>query len=190
MHTLLLFLVMLATTIAGADSFSYIYKQGDHTHIRSSGGIEKMVALSKRWPGEYVWLQRGGRQYLIRDAAVLAEVRAAFADLHAYEPKLRAAEERLRPVERKMERVEERMDEIGDRLSEDDDLDRATREDLERKLRQTELEFKELERSYVPAERETERMEREHDRLEEIAEERFEKIAVRAIESGKVERVD
>lgn len=190
MRTLLLLLATLTTTITGADRFSYIYKQGDHTHIRSSAGIEKMVALSKRWSGEYVWVQRNGRQYLIRDAAVLAQVRAAFAELHAYEPQLRAAEERLRPVERKMDRIEERMDDLSDRLSDDDDLDSATRADLERQLRQVELEFQALERSYVPAERETERMEREHDRLERIAEERFEKIVLRAIEEGKTERVD
>lgn len=181
---------MTATSVTGAEQFSYIYKQGDHTHIRSNSGIEKMVSLSKRWSGEYVWLKRGGKQYLIRDAAVLAQVRAAFADLHAYEPQLRAAEERLRPVERKMDRIEERMDDISDRLGDDEDLDSATRADLERQLRQAEQEFEELERSFRPAERETERMEREHDRLEEIAEERFEKIVFRAVDEGKAERVD
>lgn len=187
---LLLLLVVLAASMLGADQFSYIYKRGEHTHIRSSADIESMVALSKRWSGEFIWVKRGGRAYLIRDAAVLAEVRTAFADLHAHEPTLRAAEERLRPVERKMERIEERMDRISDRLGDDDDLDRATRADLQKQLRQLELEFDAIEGPYRSAERETERMEREHDRLEEIAEKRFEKIVVRAIESGKVERVD
>jgi chromosome segregation ATPase len=190
MRTLFLFLVMLATSLTGAEQFSYIYKQGDHTHIRSNSGIEQMVSLSKRWTGEFVWLKRNGRQYLIRDAAVLAQVRAAFADLHAYEPKVRAAEESLRPLERKMERIEERMDELSDRLGDDEELDEATRVGLERKLAQAEREFNELERSYRPAERENERMEREHDRLEKIAEEKFEKIVFRAVEEGKAERVD
>ena len=190
MRKLLLLLVVLAASTSGAEPFSYIYKRGDHTHIRSNGGLESMVALSKRWSGEFVWVKRGGRAYVIRDAGVLAEVRAAFADLHAYEPVLRAAEERLRPVERKMERLEERMDRIGDRLGDDDGLDRATRTDLEKQLRRLELELEALERPYRSAERETDRMEREHDRLETIAEKRFEKIVVRAIERGKVERVD
>jgi hypothetical protein len=188
---LLLLAIVSGISMLAADSFSYIYKRDGLTHIRNGGSdIESMVARSKRWPGEYVWLQRNGRQYLIRDAAVLAEVRNAFAELHAYEPRLRAAEERLRPVERKMETVERRMDRIGDRLSDDEDLDSATRADLERQLRQVELELKELERSYIPAERETERMEREHDRLEKIAEARFEKIVFRAVDAGKAERVN
>jgi hypothetical protein len=190
MRKLLLLFVVLAAGASAADRFSYIYKRGDHTHIRSSAGIEQMVALSKRWSGEYVWIQRGGRQYLIRDAAVLGEVRNAFADMHAYEPKLRAAEERLRPLERKFDRLEERMDDLGDRLSDDDDLDDDTRRELERQLRQVEQEFEAIEREYKPAERETERMERELDRLEEIAEERFEKIVIRAIDQGRVQRVD
>ena len=190
MRTLFLLLVALATSMMGAEQFSYIYKRGDHTHIRSSANIEKMVALSKRWSGEYIWLKRNGKEYLIRDAAVLAEVRNAFAELHAYEPKLRAAEERLRPVERKMDRIEERMDDLSDRLGDDDDLDSATRGELERQLREAERELEEVERTYGPAERETERMEREHDRLEEIAEERFEKIVFRAVDQGKAERVD
>lgn len=190
MRTLFLFLVMLATSIIGAEQFSYIYKQGDHTHIRSNSGIEQMVALSKRWQGELVWLKRNGRQYLIRDAAVLAEVRGAFAELHAYEPRLRAAEERLRPLERKMERIEDRMDHLSDRLGDEEDLDAATRRDLERQLRDAEREFSDLERSYRPAERENERMEREHDRLERIAEEKFETIVLRAVDRGKAERVD
>jgi hypothetical protein len=190
MRKLLLLLALLTFTASGSEQFSYIYKNGDHTHMRSSGRIESMVALSKRWPGDYVWVNRGGRAYLIRDAAVLAEVRAAFADMHRLEPILRAAEERLRPVERKRDGIEERMDRINDRLGDDDDLDRATRADLEKQFRQLELEFAAMERPYVSAERESERLERESDRREAIAEERFEKIVIRAIESGRMERVN
>lgn len=187
---LLLLLVVLAATMPAEERFSYIYKQGGHTHIRSNAGVESMVARSKRWPGEYVWVKRAGRQYLIRDAATLAEVRKAFAGMHAYEPTVRAAHERLRPAERQRDKVERQIDRISDRLGDDEDLDRATRQDLERQLRQLEREFRQIEPGYVAEERETERMERELDRLEAIAEERFEKIVLRAISEGRAERVD
>jgi hypothetical protein len=193
MRKLLPLLLVLALSSAASPrgQFSYIYKNGDHTHIRNSGtALESMIAMSKRWSGEFVWLKHNGRAYLIRDAAVLAEVREAFAELHAYEPRLRAAEEKLHPVERKMERIERQMDKVGDRLSDDDDLDRETRRELERQLRELEVQFNAIEREYLPAERESERMEREHDRLEEIAEARFEKIVLRAIDDGRVERAD
>jgi hypothetical protein len=190
MRKLLLLLLALTFPASASGYFSYIYKNGDVTHMRSSTDIETMVALSKRWSGEYVWLKRDGRSYLIRDAGVLAEVRSAFAEMHAYEPTLRAAHERLHPLERKMERIERQMDRLGDRLSDDDDLDRDTRRSLEEQLRKAEAEFQELEHDFKPAERESERMERELDRLERIAEERFEKIVIRAIDSGRVQRVD
>ncbi|HYI12765.1 MAG TPA: hypothetical protein VEK57_27190 [Thermoanaerobaculia bacterium] len=186
----LLALLTFTLTASASEQFSYIYKRGNDTHIRSNADIESMVALSKRWSGEYVWVQRGGRAYLIRDAAVLAEVRAAFADLHALEPALRAAQERLHPLEQKRDRLEERMDRISDRLGDDDRLDRATRAGLEKQLRQLELEFAAVERPYASAERESERLDRESERLEEIAEKRFEKVVIRAIERGRVERVD
>lgn len=177
MRKLVLLLLVLAVPSSAADSFAYIYNRGGGvTHIRSNGNdIETMVELSKRWTGEYVWLKRAGRQYLIRDALVLAEVRAAFAELHAFEPKVRAAEERLRPLE-------ERMDYLSDTLGDDDEERLANRDDLKRQLRK-------LRPRYEAAERETERLEREHERIEKVSEARFEKIVLRAVRDGKAQLV-
>jgi hypothetical protein len=174
MRTLVLLLLTLATTLSASDHFAYIYRNGDVTHIRNNrGSIEKIVAKSKRWSGEYIWLEHKGREYLIRDARVLAETRAVFADMHAFEPKLRAAEERLRPVEEEMDRLE-------DKLGDENPPNRA---ELEKRV-------EELRVRYEAAEAETERMEREQERLERIAEAKFEKIVIRAIDEGKAERVD
>src|SRR5690242_14852284 len=76
MRTLVLFIVLTlaATLSASSGHFPYIYKQGDEvTHIRNNrGSIEQIVATSKRWRGDYVWLERDGKEWLIRDANVLA----------------------------------------------------------------------------------------------------------------------
>jgi chromosome segregation ATPase len=186
MTRLLLLLLTMVLSASAAESFSYIYKQGDHTHIRSSEGIEKMVALSKRWDGEYVWVRRHRRTYLIRNAAVLASVRSAFAELHAFEPSVRAAKEKLDPVERRVDALEERIDQIRDRLG-DEDEDVPNRAALEAELRRAEQEMRSIEGTYRAAERESERLERESDRLEAIAEAKFEKIVLDAIDKGLAE---
>jgi DNA repair exonuclease SbcCD ATPase subunit len=175
---LLLAIIALALPSVGADSFAYIYRQpGGATHIRNYGNsIETMVARSKRWSGEYVWLERSGRQYLIRDASVLAEVRAAFAEMHAFEPKVRAAKDRLRPLEDKLDQLEEQIEAHEDEA-------RSPQGEALRK------QFRELEPRYQAAERESERLEDEHERLEEIAEARFGKIVRRALRDGKAQRV-
>lgn len=189
MTRLLLLLLTMAWTASAGDTFPYIYSAGGHTHMRGSGaGIEAMVAVSKRFSGEYVWLRRGGREHLIRDAGTLAEIRAAFAEMHAFEPKVAAAEAKLHPVERRFEEIEERMDDLGDTLSDEDDL--PNRPELEAKLRQAEQEMKAIEASYRSAERETERLERELDRLEQIAEEKLDRIVLRAVDKGLSQRVD
>ena len=179
MRKLLLLPLLLALAVAssGSDSFAYIYSDGGRiTHIRNNtGSIETVVKIAKKWSGEYVWLERGGRQYLIRDAGVLAEVRAAFADLHAFEPVLRAAEKRFEPLEKEYDRLSDSLDE-----DEDDGVDRSA---VRARLRQ-------LRPRYEAAEREVERLEREDERLEKIAEDRFEKIVLRAVREGKAKRVE
>lgn len=181
MRRLLLPLLLLVTTASAADrySFSYIYKRGDQSHLRTNGGdIDSLVRTSKRWTGEFVWLRRDGRNYLIRDAAVLAAVANAFADMHALEPRLRAAEEKRRPVEAKMEVVEERLDRLSD-----ENGDEAERRKAERAMQALEDEHRIVERA-------AETLEKEMERREELAERKFGQIVIRAIETGKAQRVD
>lgn len=183
-------LLALSASAAGPSNFPYIYKSGSTTHMRSSDNIEKMVKLSKRWSGDFIWLRKDGQQWLIRDAAVLATVRAAFAGMHALEPRLRAAEERRHPYEHKMEAVEKRMDRISDQLGDDDTLTAATRRSLETRLRALEVEFESIERDARGIEREAEALEDEMERLEEIAERKFEQLVLRAVAQGRAERVN
>ena len=172
-------LVVAAVAVAGTpDRFAYIFKRGNDSIMRINGSIEEFQRIAKRWPGEYIWVRRNGREYLIRDAAVLAAARNAFAQMEALEPAMREAEKRLRPIEKKFEAIEERLDELEDGES----PDRQIRE-AERQLRAAEAELREAEGAL-------ERIEKEVERREEIAEKKFEEIAIRAIEGGKARRVD
>ncbi|HEX8411401.1 MAG TPA: hypothetical protein VF883_21255 [Thermoanaerobaculia bacterium] len=186
----LLLLVALSASAADRFHFPYIYKSRGTAHMRSSGNLQQMVNLSKRWSGDFVWLRKDGQGWLIRDAAVLASVRAAFADMHALEPRLRAAEERRHPYEQKMEAVEKRMDRISDQLGDDETLTAATRRSLETRLRGLEVEFESIERDARGIEREAESLEQEMERLEKIAERKFERIILGAVTQGRAARVD
>ena len=191
MRKLLLPVLLVAATVSASDRshFPYIYKHGNATHMRSGEDIETMVKRSKRWTGEFVWLRKDGREYLIRDATVLAAVRAAFAEMHAFEPRLRAATEKREPWEQRIDALERQMDRISDQLGDDEDLTARTRESLQAKLRELERQFADIEDDYHAVEREAERMEEEMDRLEVIAEARFDQIVLRAVRDGKAERV-
>lgn len=186
----LVLLLALSASAADRFAFPYIYKSRGTAHMRSSGDLDKMVKLSKRWSGDFVWLRKDGQGWLIRDAAVMAAVRTAFADMHALEPRLRAAEERRHPYELKMEDLEKRMDRISDQLGDDETLTAATRRSLETRLRALETEFESLERDARGIERDAEALEDEMERLEKIAERKFEQIVLGAVAQGRAERVD
>jgi chromosome segregation ATPase len=171
-------LVAVAALAGTPDRFAYIYKRGDDTMMRINGSLEAYQRIARRWSGEYIWVNRNGRQYLIRDVAVLAAARGAFAEMEKFEPSLRAAEEKLRPIEKRHDAIEDRIEAL-----EDDDS-------LEAQLRAAERQLRAMEGQLQAAEREVERMDREMERLEEIAEKKFEAIVLRAIDAGKAQRVD
>ncbi len=162
---LALTLIIAAAALAGSpDRFAYVYKRGDDSILRVNGSLDHYLKIAKRWSGEFIWAEIKGRQYLIRDAAVLAEAQQAFAPMNALGPALRAAEEKVRPLE-------ERYDAMQDH-----DEDNPALPALERQLQ--------------AAEREAERLDEEMERREAIAEAKFEKIVLRAIETDKAKRVD
>src|SRR5688572_30353845 len=162
MRKLLLLLALLAVTASAADRsrFSYIYKEGEHTHIRNSAmDIEQIVRMSKRWQGNYVWLRLDGKSWLIRDAAVLAEVRGAFAEMHALEPTMRAAAAQRSQYEDRMEPLEKKLDRLRDRDEDEGERDEKQIRELERRLEA-------IEREYESVERRADALEEKMDRLE------------------------
>jgi hypothetical protein len=176
--SLLAALVIAATAFAGPTGFPYVFKRGGGSMIRVNGSLESYKRIEGRWSGEYIWLRVSGREYLIRDASVLAAAAGAFAHMEALEPEHRAAEERFRPIEKKYNALEERAERF-----EDDSAHDAERRDAERALEAMEAE-------YQAAERAVERIDEEMERREEIAERKFEDIVLRAVDAGKAQRLD
>lgn len=190
---LLVSAVVTGAIVAGNQPVTYIYKRGDNHYTRLSGpfneSIDQMVKATKKYGNEFVWLRKNGRNYVIRDAATLAEVRNAFREVEAMEPSLREVERRLKPFEREMEKIEERVDALGDSLD-DEDMAEATRDSIEARLRDAEKQLRAVEAKANVIEREMEKLEHESERLEQIAEKRFEAIVERAVGNGVAERVE
>ena len=186
----LLLLAVVATIVIASPHSSgkttYLYKRGDSVYL--NGNVSELENLGD-YGNEFVWTRQNGRSYVITDPAVLATIRAAYAELDAKEKPYKDIERRLRPQERELERIEERVDELGDQLD-DEDLSESKRAALERQLHDAEAEMRQVEARMRDVEKELERVEKEMDRLQDAAEERFERMVDQAIAAGKAKRVD
>lgn len=184
-------LIAAALPLAAAEPLSYIFRRGDRSYIvTGNASIHNIGRMTSRWSGDYLWAKLGGREYLIRDHAVLDEARKAFAQLDASQAEYHAIEARMRPVETRADELERSIDTLGDRLDdEDDELTAAERRSLEKRLRELELQMKPLEAQLRELEREEERFDRKQEVLEEAAEKKLEEIIRRAIARGAAERL-
>jgi hypothetical protein len=177
-------LVIVALALMAGDNSSYVFQRGDKSYIHSRGSLENFVRISKRWDGDFIWYSRGGRAYLIRDAAVLAEARAAFRELDALEPAHERIAKQLQPLEEREQEIEEKLDAIADADEDEREIvDEATVRELEKKMRVVEGQMRKVEQ-------EQEQLERKMEALEKVAEERLHQIVDKAIRKGVAKRVD
>jgi hypothetical protein len=101
--------------------------------------LERLQGLRRRFAGDFLWVRRGRKSFLMRDPETLRQARTLFDPLRTLEPD-RAALDRLRsPLERRekaLDREQEALDREAARLS-DRKKDRAggVREDLELRRR-------------------------------------------------------
>ncbi|HKR64829.1 MAG TPA: hypothetical protein VJZ00_13940 [Thermoanaerobaculia bacterium] len=187
---LTLLLLVLAFTAAAEERFSYVFNQGGRSTIRANGSIESAVRLAKKWSGDFIWVREDGREYLIRDANVLAEAKAAMAVLEPFERAVRTAEKKVQPYEDQLDEIERKSDDLSDKLGDDEDLSDSERESLEAKLRDVEEQMHDIEARMHGLEKELESAERDMDAREEEAEKNLEQVIRRAIRNGLASRAD
>lgn len=65
--------------------------------------------LRQRIGGDFLWVQRDGRQWLIRDPALIARVDAAWSRMRPLDAQMRALNESMRPHQAEMEAMSARM---------------------------------------------------------------------------------
>ncbi len=175
----LILILLLAVTASAGQHFSYVYSRGTSTVI-SGGSVDDILRAHKRYSGAYLWVRSEGREYVIRDAGVLAEVSRAAVPMQAMDPEYRELQRKMKPLERKQDKLEDELDDLYD--DEDDEtVDQNRVRTLENQLRDVEREL----RVY---EREEERIDRRHDQIEEVFDTELKRIVERAIRTGTAER--
>jgi hypothetical protein len=155
------------------DSDAYVLSLGKGSWSMNTS-LEGIQGLRKRFTGDFLWLRRGRKSFLVRDPETLRQARTLFDPLRTLEPD-HAALKRLRsPLESRdkaLDREQEALDREADRLS-DRKKDRAAgvREDLERRRRALEERMRALEKEEEQVETLENALEEKREALENYAE--------------------
>jgi hypothetical protein len=162
---LALALFVVATTVTAATRDSYVFHfGGDRNSMTMSGSLKDFMAIRGQLDGDYLWVRRDGRTYVITDRAKLAEVWDYFA-----------AERALRPEQKEIAKQTRKLEKESDALEDEDDrpltsAERSRLDDLHAQEREL-------------ARREQALDEREEE-LERIAERKLWQLVDRSIGDG------
>jgi hypothetical protein len=124
---------------------AYLLHDGD-TRITISGdsSLDSIRALNQKFSGDYLWVRRAGKEYLIRDPVLLDRMRALFAPEHA-----------LAPQQAAIAREEKDLDHEEDALDDDEHDEKTSarlsdihtrQEDISRRESELDRREEELER--------------------------------------------
>ena len=118
---------------------AYIISTGDNTTFNAGTSLAEFDALSREHSGRFIWVRRGGREYVISDETTILRAEALFAPDAA----VGIEEAALGREESRLDREEERLDEAPRSAARDQRLAgiRAQQRALER--REKELDEKE-----------------------------------------------
>ena len=147
----LVLLAIAAVSVMASDARrdAYIISKGDNVTYRAAFSVEQLQAVRKRITGRYMWVQRGGVEYVIRDEATIRRVEALFAPVDA-----------LAPEHEAVSREESTLDRETDRLSDKDHLssgEKTRLRELRDRLRAVSRQERELDRKQDELEDEAER---------------------------------
>jgi len=71
--------------------------------------VDDIDAVKRRIDGDFLWFRRDGKAYVVRDAAVLARAREAWAGTQPHEAKMQELQARMQPHQQKLEAMGKRM---------------------------------------------------------------------------------
>ncbi len=167
---------------------AYILSRGDHT-MMTGGTIDDVREARRRFTGAFLWVRRGGREYVVRDARLIADAAGLFAPLKSLEPDRAALERRHRRLEEeesRLDREEKRLERELDRIDDDERpaAGSASRDSLERQKRDLRTRRGALEEGERDLESAGNSLDRREEELEKKAEAELWRFLDRAIEAG------
>lgn len=112
--------------------------------------LEGLRAVQRRFPGEFLWVRRFGKEFLIRDPRTLEEAQSLFAPLRGLEPEraaLKPRQSRLESKQAALDREQEKLERELDRLADDSESsgEESARKGLEHRQRELETRMRALE---------------------------------------------
>ncbi len=97
----------------GARGGSYALVRKDREGFAMSGSTDDVneIRLARRSiDGDFIWLRRDGKAYVIRDAAVLARVEKAWQATDALSARMDVFSNRMQPHQKEMEALQQRLE--------------------------------------------------------------------------------
>lgn len=159
--------------------------------MSSDASVEEIESLRDEWSGDFLWVRRGDRKFLIRDLPTVKEARTFFAPMQALDPERHALERRQqaiqeeeRDLDREEEAIEEEIQDMDDREDDDRSLPAADRDDLERRLRDVRAKMRGVEDRERALDADETALDRRSDALEAKAEAALRALIDRALEKG------
>src|SRR5258708_6074450 len=150
MRRLVIIFAALSMLASGSRKDAYIISTGDNMTYNAGTNLDEFQSARKRVTGRYVWVRRGGREYVIRDETTILRAEGLVSPGMA-----------LAPQQAEISREESRLDREADRLEDKDERLKPAEEkrlaELRDRLRVIERREKELDEKQEELEREAER---------------------------------
>jgi hypothetical protein len=179
------------------DAWVYVVDDGS-AHM--SGSTDELKAARSLQQGDepLFWFRRGGKKYLVRDAAVVARVRALFAPMDTVGAEMERLGERLGKLGDKMGKLGSKMERLGLKMARRGaklarlDHDDPRRRELEKEMEDLGAQMESLqglakvyEVDMAPLSRRMEELGRDMERMSGQAEVDLAAIADGAVKSGQ-----
>jgi len=168
-RSLLLAVLLLLAAAAAEARDSYVLHFGAGNSTTVSGSLEDFTAVKGTLSGDYLWVRRDGRRYVITDRARLAEAWDYFAP-----------ERELRPQQREIERDTRKLERESDALEDVDGRELTAHE----RARLDDLHAQERDLS-----RREQALDQREEELDRIAERKLWQLVDRAIREGEARAV-
>jgi hypothetical protein len=150
--------------------------------------IEDFVAIRKARTGDFLWFRRGGKSYVVTDAAVLDAARIVVGPAQELRREMKAVSDRLEPYEKReaeIDREDDALDEAEEALDDrDDPAAEAARQGLEARERDLDSRRRRLESEMREVEAEERRLDQREREIERVADAAIERLAGDALQRG------
>ncbi len=121
---------------------SFAIVNGDNTiHFHGNTKDLRLIErLRKQQTGEFIWFRQQGKQYVVDDAQVVADIKHYWSGLQTEEDAMDALQAKMEPLQAEMERIQQQHEALTDEERFNDDDVHV----LSKKMRQVSRQMKDI----------------------------------------------